>query len=165
MGWLIRHRFVSLAFISGLFEVMRRLLTDSSIKSSQDFTHMMMPHSPERARFWASVISCATNFLNAPKNASIVSHLITIAEDDQKQHNKSSQSNNGAKRIYLRNSQVKDRLSLMVAEEVWQFFNTLKNSEGLCRGEVISANANVLLTRTDQQQYQGVTEGHSCSGG
>src|SRR2546423_371631 len=135
MAWLIRHRYVVLAFILGVFEILKRtLLSNPGVKTPQDFSRLMQPHSIERAEFWGSVVSYAIEFMDLPTNASVVSDLMAAAERNREELNKPSQSNI---RFSVLNSKLRIMLASLVAKDIWEFFDTIKQSEGLYRGEVI----------------------------
>jgi hypothetical protein len=82
------------------------------------------------------VVTFATEFLSSPTNVAIVSNLTASAEIDQQQPSKLSHSSDAIANKYRTNSRVRVKLAKMGAKITWEFFETLKQCEGLRRGEV-----------------------------
>jgi hypothetical protein len=139
MGWLIQHRFLSLALVFGIFKVLHKHLVGDGcvqLRTAHDLSEILKPQSNSRAKFWQSVVSYANEFLLANDNASLVTELISAAIGKEAHLRSSQSSQDYTGRRSPSNSDVKEVLGGMASEMVLKFFEALVESQGLHRGEV-----------------------------
>lgn len=125
----------------GLFSVLTHHLIGKScvpITTPADLFHLLKQQSKSRVTFWKSVVSTATEFLRAQENDEKLSNLIIGSESREAHMRESSQSSQAyTLERPLPNSKVKAEFARISARIVRDFFEKLKSTRGLDRGEVI----------------------------
>jgi hypothetical protein len=164
-GWLIRHRFVSLAFVMGLFRVLTQHLLGKSlpkIEGPQGLSDLLKPQNNSRSTFWESVITSATKFLLDPSNDSKVSNCIMLSEAKET-HLRSSHWSQDCDARPRPNSDIQIILARIAQQVVFDFFETMRNCQSFDNGEVlilefeslfdVDLRHGKIITKRDSEPY------------